>query len=88
VNSELGRSWRDVVSPHQRACSGICLHGLKESSVSAEIRTGHFFNSLKPVVTVYTTCINMLKLWVIPTECICMLRMVLTINSDFFPKQH
>jgi hypothetical protein len=40
------------------------------------------------VVIICTTCSNTLKLCILPTECICVFRMVLTINSDCFPKQH
>jgi hypothetical protein len=28
------------------------------------------------------------ELYILPTQCIYVLRMVLTINSDYFPKQH
>jgi hypothetical protein len=28
------------------------------------------------------------NLCILPTECICVFRMVLTVNSDYFPKQH
>jgi hypothetical protein len=41
-----------------------------------------------PEVTICTTCCNALKLCIPPTQCICVFRMVLTINSDCFPKQH
>jgi hypothetical protein len=37
---------------------------------------------------VCTTCFNTLKLCILPTQCICVFRMVVTINSDFYPKQH
>jgi hypothetical protein len=42
------------------------------------------------VVSICTTCFNITctKLCIPPTECICVFRMVLTINSDCFPKQH
>jgi hypothetical protein len=40
------------------------------------------------VVTICTTCYNIPKLCILPTECICVFRTVLTINSDCFPKQH
>jgi hypothetical protein len=40
------------------------------------------------VFTMCTICFNVLKLCILPTQCICVLRMVLTINSDYFPKQH
>jgi hypothetical protein len=41
-----------------------------------------------PVVTICTTRFNTLKLCILPTQCICVFHMVLTINSDCFPKQH
>jgi hypothetical protein len=31
---------------------------------------------------------HILKLYILPTECVVVFRMVLTINSEFFPKQH
>jgi hypothetical protein len=40
-----------------------------------------------PVVTICTTCFSLLELCILHTECICVFRMVLTINSDCFPKQ-
>jgi hypothetical protein len=40
------------------------------------------------VVSIRTTCFNTLKLYILPTPRICVFRMVLTINSDCFPKQH
>jgi hypothetical protein len=36
----------------------------------------------------YTTCFDTSKLHILPTQCICVFHMVLTINSDCFPKQH
>jgi hypothetical protein len=41
-----------------------------------------------PVVTMHTTCYNILKLCILARECIYVFRMVLTINSDCFSKQH
>jgi hypothetical protein len=40
------------------------------------------------VLTIFTTYFNILKLLILPTDCVCVLRMVLTIESDYFPKQH
>jgi hypothetical protein len=40
------------------------------------------------MLTVLTTCFNTLKLYILPTQYICVFRMVLTVNSDYFPKQH
>jgi hypothetical protein len=42
----------------------------------------------RPVVTIYTICFNIPELCILFTQCICVFRMVLTINSDCFPKQH
>jgi hypothetical protein len=41
-----------------------------------------------PMVTMCTKCFNTLKLCILTTKCIYMFRVVLTINSDCFPKQH
>jgi hypothetical protein len=41
-----------------------------------------------PMVTICSTCFNVRKLCILPIECICMFRTVLTINSVCFPKQH
>jgi hypothetical protein len=41
-----------------------------------------------PVVTKCTICFNILKFYILHTQCICVFRMVLTINSDCFHKQH
>jgi hypothetical protein len=38
--------------------------------------------------TIYTTWFNIPKLCILPTEGICLIHMVLKVNSDFFPKQH
>jgi hypothetical protein len=43
---------------------------------------------LSLVVSIYTTRFNTLKLCILPTQCICVFRMVLTMNSDCFLKQH
>jgi hypothetical protein len=44
----------------------------------------------RKMVTIYvcTTCYNIQKLCILPTQCIYVFRMILTINSDYFPKQH
>jgi hypothetical protein len=39
-------------------------------------------------VSISTTCFDTLTLRILPTQCICVFSMVLTINSDCFPKQH
>jgi hypothetical protein len=43
---------------------------------------------ISTVVIICTTCFNTPKLCIMPTQCISVFRMVLTINSDCFPKQH
>jgi hypothetical protein len=43
-------------------------------------------STLKPLRC--TTRFNVVKLCILPTQCTCVFRMVLTINSDCFPKQH
>jgi hypothetical protein len=43
---------------------------------------------LSPVVTICTAWFNIVKLCILPTQCICVFRMVLIISSDCFPKQH
>jgi hypothetical protein len=45
-------------------------------------------NFQSPVATICTTCFNISKPCIIPTECIFVFRMVLTLNIDYFPKQH
>jgi hypothetical protein len=40
------------------------------------------------VFAICTTCFNTLKLCILPTQCVCVSHMVLTINTDCFPKQH
>jgi hypothetical protein len=40
------------------------------------------------VVTICTTHFNKPKLYILPTECMCVFSMVLTINSDCLPEQH
>jgi hypothetical protein len=39
------------------------------------------------VVTIYTTCFNIVKLYILPTQCIYVFHVVLTINRDCFPKR-
>jgi hypothetical protein len=36
----------------------------------------------------YAKGANIKKLYSLPTQCIDVFRMILTINSDYFPKQH
>jgi hypothetical protein len=45
-------------------------------------------NPLSQVVTICTTCFKMPKLCNVPTQCIYVFHMVLTIKSNSFPKQH
>jgi hypothetical protein len=44
--------------------------------------------TFKPRRSTRTALFYILKFWILPTECICMLHMVLTINRDCFSKQH
>jgi hypothetical protein len=37
-----------------------------------------------PAVTMHTTCFIMPKLCILPTDCVCVFLMVLTIKSDYF----
>jgi hypothetical protein len=56
---------------------------------SAVYHKSNAYNPLKPSGRyIYTTCFNTSKLCILPTQCICVFRMVLAINSDCFPKQH
>jgi hypothetical protein len=41
-----------------------------------------------PAVAIYTTCFNILKLCILPTECICVFYMVFEMKRDCFPEQH
>jgi hypothetical protein len=45
-------------------------------------------NKVRPVVTINTTCLNILKFCILPTQCIFMFHMILTRNSDIYPKQY
>jgi hypothetical protein len=45
------------------------------------------FNPLKSQWLLYTTYFNILKLCILLTECIHMFLVVLTVNSDYSPKQ-
>jgi len=40
------------------------------------------------MVTIRTTTFNTHKLYVLPTQCICVFRMDLRTNSDYLPIQH
>jgi hypothetical protein len=40
------------------------------------------------VVPIFTTSFNLQKNWILPTQCIYVFRIVLTMKSDYFPKQH
>jgi hypothetical protein len=42
---------------------------------------------ISPVVTIYTTCVNMLNLCILFAECICVNRVVLSINNYCLSKQ-
>jgi hypothetical protein len=58
----------------------------KPTITATTVQTGK--GKIFPVVTICTTCYNTLKLCILPTQCICVFRVVLTINTDCFPKQH
>jgi hypothetical protein len=51
-------------------------------------QTSILVKPLQPSGFTCTTCFNTLKLCILATECVCVFRMVLTINSEYFPKQH
>jgi hypothetical protein len=53
-----------------------------------DLKTWRTLTRLSPVVTICTTLFDTSKLCILPTQCIWVSRMVLTINSDCFPKQH
>jgi hypothetical protein len=40
------------------------------------------------MVSIRTTGFNTLELCILPTQSTYVFRMILTINSDYFPKQH
>jgi hypothetical protein len=61
------------------------IPGLVETKISA-FKTR--LNLQSQVATICITCFNILELCILPTECVCVFRVVLTINSDCFPKQH
>jgi hypothetical protein len=50
--------------------------------------SGHLSNLVKPTAYYMYHLFNILEHCILPTEYICVFRMVLTINSDCFPKQH
>jgi hypothetical protein len=60
--------------------------------LSFTVREEHKFiwtvNLLKPGGSVCTAWANMLKLFILSTKCICMFHMALTINTEYFPKEH
>jgi hypothetical protein len=63
-------------APHQ-------LHHLHSLRVTFKITTTLY----SIVVTICATFYNIQKLCILPTQCIYVFRMVLTVNSDCFPKQ-
>jgi hypothetical protein len=48
----------------------------------------YFFENWKPTDRIHTSCFNVLQLCIVPTEWICVFRVVLTENSYCFPKNH
>jgi hypothetical protein len=78
-----------LYSPGAGATTVLCRRlGGPQSRTGLCEEVKNSFNLWSLVVNIYTICFNTLKLCILPTECICVFRMVLTINSDCFPKQH
>jgi hypothetical protein len=48
----------------------------------------YFINSLKPASQYIYRLFNILKLCILSIECVCVVHMVLAVNSYCFPKQH
>jgi hypothetical protein len=67
-----------------------CVCGeLTVPSVGTSLMTNLFLQSFSStVVSIYTTCFNEMKPFILSTQCICVFRTVLTANSDSFPTQH
>jgi hypothetical protein len=40
------------------------------------------------MIPIHANCFGIKELYVLPTQCIYVFRMILTINSYYFPKQH
>jgi hypothetical protein len=57
----------------QNPCPALCF-------------ASHFPNTLQP--SGHSTYVNILKLRILPIECVCVFRTILTISSDCFNKQH
>jgi hypothetical protein len=64
----------------QLKCSYFPCHFFLMLSLHYHLKTYGYY--------IYHTPLNTLKLCILSTHCICVFRMVLTINSDCFPKQH
>jgi hypothetical protein len=64
------------------------LHVVVKTSCKNSKFSPCLINLLKPSSSLCTACVNTLQICIVPTQCICVFRMVLTINSDCFPKQH
>jgi hypothetical protein len=65
---------------------GACCCSLHHDIVCLPLP--HFKTLKSTVVIMCTTYFSIHNLCVLPTQCICVFRVVLTINSDYFPKQH
>jgi hypothetical protein len=65
--------------PNCSGCQGSCIRGYV-----ILIRCLAMGISIQPS----TQHVTILKLYILPTECVVVFHMVLTINSEFFPKQH
>jgi hypothetical protein len=61
-----------------------------DGTILDELLFASFVNSLKDNVKLYALLALKLKkkICIFPAECICVFSMVVTINSDCFPKQH
>jgi hypothetical protein len=59
-----------------------------QSGSISELLILFMLNPESRVITIYTTRFNILKLYILPTQCICVFHVVLTVNIGYFPKQH
>jgi hypothetical protein len=66
----------------------VCSEILKCDFTNGTGKVVPAFNAVKAHWSLYVPLVLTLKLCMLPTECTCVFRMVLTINSDCFPKRH
>ena len=81
ITSTLGAKWPSVaaippVTPIYNKTSNVVYH------------RNHDLTFCSPVVTKRTTNFNTKNVCILPTQCIYVFCMILTINSDHFHKQH